>query len=184
MIVLNKIISPLNYLRIFHKEKLFFDIILPFIVTIIFLFINNKLLLHKLSLIQSGGIIDIANGILQILAGFYIASLAAIATASLTRLDEPMKGIKPIYLGKKSKIVTRRVFLTHLFGYLSFMSLFIYCLGGIAKISIKNLQVIFECIPLLKIAFSFFYLFSIFNLAFVTILGLFFMIEDNINKAT
>ncbi|QEH09387.1 hypothetical protein [Histophilus somni] len=159
------------------------DVVLPFICTAIFLFLNYKVIPYKLSIIGDKGIIDIVNGILQILSGFYIASLAAIATASLPRLDEPMKGIPPIYLGNKNKNITRRVFLTHLFGYLSFISLFIYFVGGIAKISINNLQPILECIPI-KITFSFIYLFFVFNLAFVTILGLFFMIEDNINRKT
>ena len=76
---------------------------------------------------------------------FYIASLAAIATASLPRLDEPMKGATPLYIGKKQKTVTRRVFLTHLFGYLSFMSLLVYFTGGIVKVAAPNLQPIFNC---------------------------------------
>lgn len=62
------------------------------------------------------------------------------------------------------------------------MSLLIYFVGGIAKISILNIQPLLDNIPPLKFVFSFIYLFFVFNLAFVTVLGLFFMIEDNINK--
>ena len=93
-----------------------------------------------------------------------------------------MKGASPRYLGDSNKGITRRIFLTHLFGYLSFMSLLIYFVGGIAKISILNIQPLLDYIPPLKFVFSFIYLFFVFNLAFVTVLGLFFMIEDNINK--
>lgn len=179
--VFTKLFSPLNYLRITHKEKCFFDFILPFLFTTIFLIINNNLLPYKLPIIGNNGIITIVNGIFQILAGFYIASLAAVATASLPRLDEEMKGIKPKYLSKKSKKITRRIFLAHLFGYLSFMSLFLYFIGGFATISVMNIAFLFENIYL-KLICSFVYLFFIFNIIFVTILGLFFMIEDNINK--
>ncbi|MDW1150547.1 hypothetical protein [Mannheimia haemolytica] len=179
--VVNKLFSPLNYLRIFHREKIFFDVVLPLLFTTIFLIINYKFLPHKLPILGNDGIVNIVNGILQILSGFYIASLAAIATASLPSLDEIMRGVPPKYIGKKSKNITRRVFLTHLFGYLSFVSLLLYFTGAIAKISISNFHIILENIYL-KLVFSFIYLFGIFNLVFVTILGLFFMIEDNINK--
>lgn len=182
MFVCSKLFSPLNYCRIFHKEKITFDVALPFICALIFLVLNNIVIPHKISIIGDKGVINIINGILQILAGFYIASLAAIATASLPRLDEPMEGSSPRYLGNSNKVITRRVFLTHLFGYLSFMSLLIYFVGGIAKISILNIQPLLDYIPPLKFVFSFIYLFFVFNLAFVTVLGLFFMIEDNINK--
>lgn len=182
MFVCSKLFSPLNYWRIFHKEKIIFDVALPFACAFIFLLLNNMVIPHKISIIGDKGVINIINGILQILAGFYIASLAAIATASLPRLDEPMKGASPRYLGDSNKGITRRIFLTHLFGYLSFMSLLIYFVGGIAKISILNIQPLLDYIPPLKFVFSFIYLFFVFNLAFVTVLGLFFMIEDNINK--
>lgn len=181
MFVCSKLFSPLNYWRIFHKEKIIFDVALPFTCAFIFLLLN-MIIPHKISIIGDKGVINIINGILQILAGFYIASLAAIATASLPRLDEPMKGASPRYLGAPNKGITRRIFLAHLFGYLSFMSLLIYFVGGIAKISILNIQPLLDNIPPLKFVFSFIYLFFVFNLAFVTVLGLFFMIEDNINK--
>ena len=181
MFVCSKLFSPLNYWRIYHKEKVIFDIVLPVVCAASFLILNYTIFPHKISILGSKGIVDLINGILQILSGFYIASLAAIATASLPRLDEPMKGATPLYIGKKQKIVTRRVFLTHLFGYLSFMSLLVYFTGGIVKVAAPNLQPIFNCF-ILKVALSSIYLFFIFNFAFVTILGLFFMIEDNINK--
>lgn len=174
-----KCISPLNYLRIWHREKFFFDVIVPILFTIGSIYLNNSLLHHKISLTGTQGIIPIANGILQILAGFYIASLAAIATASLPKLDQPLKGKEPKYLCKKDKIVTRRVLLTHLFGYLAFMSLTLYFIGGISQIILIDIIHLPEW---LQNSLSFSYVFLLFNLVFVTILGLFYMIEDNINQ--
>lgn len=103
MFVCSKLFSPLNYWRIYHKEKVIFDIVLPVVCAASFLILNYTIFPHKISILGSKGIVDLINGILQILSGFYIASLAAIATASLPRLDEPMKGATPLYIGKKTK---------------------------------------------------------------------------------
>lgn len=182
--ILHKLLSLLNYLQIFHLEKTFFDWIMPIVYTIGFILCNEFLLPHKIAIIGEHSLVSVVNGILQILAGFYIASLAAIATASLPRLDEEMKGASPFFLFKRDKTVTRRVFLTHLFGYLSFLSLFVYFSGGVAQITLENIVLILHKAPYIKIGLMFIYLFLIFNIVFVTILGLFFMIEDNINKVT
>mgnify|MGYP003091519905 FL=1 len=80
--IIGKLFSPLNYLRIFHIEKLFFDLFLPILFTILFMTINN-ILPNKIPILGDKGIVSLVNGIVQILAGFYIASLAAISTASL-----------------------------------------------------------------------------------------------------
>ncbi|MBF0785739.1 hypothetical protein E4T80_09740 [Muribacter muris] len=182
---MRKLLAPLNYLRIFHKEKFYFDVLLPIILTSLIV-VANYYLPQKLSLLGDKGFVAIVNGILQILTGFYIASLAAISTASLPRLDEEMRGEKPIYLWGKEKPITRRRFLTSLFGYLSFVSLITYFIGGLAQIAEPN---IINLISKYEVSWIFSglkitYLLIICNLLFVTILGLFFMIEDNINKPT
>ena len=183
--IIGKLFSPLNYLRIFHIEKLFFDLFLPILFTILFMKINN-ILPNKIHILGDKGIVSLVNGIVQILAGFYIASLAAISTASLPLLDEEMKGIPPKFLGKKSnQTITRRLFLTHLFGYLAFMSLFVYFLGGLSQIIKPNIEIFLNGTEFkneIKNILTFMYMFIIFNLIFSTILGLFFMIENNINK--
>ncbi len=179
-----KLFTPFNYLRIWHKEKFMFDFILPFILTILFGVINFNLY-HKISFLGNSGLVSVINGILQILSGFFIAALAAIATASLEKLDEPMKGSKPTYCGDKNRVITRRLFLTHLFGYLAFMSIMVYLTGGVAQLLLETIKSFYETnyYGNLKLLISSIYLFFVFQVFSITILGLFFLIEDNINKA-
>ena len=103
MFVCSKLFSPLNYWRIYHKEKVIFDIVLPVVCAASFLILNYTIFPHKISILGSKGIVDLINGILQILSGFYIASLAAIATASLPRLVRANERCYPIIYRKKTK---------------------------------------------------------------------------------
>ena len=82
----------MNQLDVYKRQ------VLPVVCAASFLILNYTIFPHKISILGSKGIVDLINGILQILSGFYIASLAAIATASLPRLDEPMKGATPLYI--------------------------------------------------------------------------------------
>ncbi|MCW9731944.1 hypothetical protein L5B97_00310 [Avibacterium sp. 20-15] len=174
---MKKLFAPLNYLRLFHIEKVFFDIVLPIIFSVFFVYINS-LLPTPITILGKNGLISIVNNITQILSGFYIAALAAIATASLPRLDDPLKG-RPVKMLGNNRQITRRLFLTYLFGYLSFISLLIYALGGLAQINQANIKLLDNTI---KEYLSLGYIFLLHNLAFVTLLGLYFMIEDNINR--
>lgn len=74
-----KIITPVDYLMISHNEKKWFDFILPVIASIIIVSIIN-ILPKNISLIGKDSLVSLVNGILQILSGFYIASMAAVAT--------------------------------------------------------------------------------------------------------
>jgi hypothetical protein len=87
--------------------------------------------------------------IVGILPGFYIAALAAAATFSNPSLDEPMPGLDAptIDIVRGGKIfevrMTMRIFMCHLFSYLSAMS-FVTSLVLLATIelypSLKHLQ--------------------------------------------
>ena len=74
-----KIITPVDYLMISHNEKKWFDFILLVIASIIIVSIIN-ILPKNISLIGKDSLVSLVNGILQILSGFYIASMAAVAT--------------------------------------------------------------------------------------------------------
>jgi len=168
MFITSKLFAPLNYLRIKHKEKCWFDFILPISFSIAILAITNILNI-KLNFMEGNGVIQLVNGILQMLAGFYIASLAAVATFSRPEMDDIMKGVAPELKGAP---LTRRVFVTHLFGYLAFMSIFLYFLGGIAKMINLTTPLAHHVV----LALEFIYLALLFNILFVTSLGLFYMI--------
>lgn len=86
------------------------------------------------------GIVQGVNGLLQILTGFYIASLAAVATFNKQSMDEVMPGEPPIVdvRGGKIEQLTRRRFVCSMFGYLAFISLFVYLIGIGALASVES----------------------------------------------
>ncbi|EIS0823132.1 hypothetical protein LY062_004648, partial [Salmonella enterica] len=129
----------------------------------------------NISLIGKDSLISLVNGILQILSGFYIASMAAVATFQKKGMDNIMDGVAPTLRGKK---LTRRRFLTYLFGYLAFMSITLYFVGGTVQLmssSIKELHL--SQYGWLKNLCLFIYLSFVCNILSTTALGMFFMID-------
>ncbi|HBM0098366.1 TPA: hypothetical protein LT061_004937 [Salmonella enterica subsp. enterica serovar Blitta] len=174
MSLLSKIITPIDYLMISHNEKKWFDFILPITVSCIAVIIIN-ILPKNISLIGKDSLISLVNGILQILSGFYIASMAAVATFQKKGMDNIMDGVAPTLRGKK---LTRRRFLTYLFGYLAFMSITLYFVGGTVQLmssSIKELHL--SQYGWLKNLCLFIYLSFVCNILSTTALGMFFMID-------
>lgn len=174
MSLIAKIITPIDYLMISHNEKKWFDFILPIIASFIAVLIIN-VLPKNISLIGKDSLISLVNGILQILSGFYIASMAAVATFQKKGMDAVMDGVAPTLRGKK---LTRRRFLTYLFGYLAFISISLYFLGGAVQLtstSIKELHL--SQYSILKNTCLFIYLTFVFNILSTTALGMFFMID-------
>lgn len=171
---INKILTPVDYIRIKHPEKRVFDFWIPLILSVIisvFLYILDK----PIPILPKDGLVSVVNGILQILSGFYIASMAAVATFQKPGMDSKMDGTPPTLKGKE---LTRRKFLTYLFGYLAFTSIFMYLAGG----GLQLLNLTINHIAWLKIAgIKYFlialYLFIIANIICTTILGMYFMID-------
>ncbi|PNM24629.1 hypothetical protein A6J66_010810 [Yersinia enterocolitica] len=174
MSALSKIATPINYIRICHPEKRVFDFWIPALASIsigLFLLSLDK----PIAILSKDGLISVVNGILQILSGFYIASMAAVATFQKDGMDDLMDGTPPTLKGVS---LTRRKFLTYLFGYLAFSSILLYFIGGglqllaptIAKIAWIN-------ITLVKQTFVTIYLFIVMNILCTTVLGMHFMID-------
>ncbi|WP_018319316.1 hypothetical protein [Bradyrhizobium sp. WSM2793] len=69
------------------------------------------------------------------LTGFFIAALAAVATFGKQEMDDPMPGEPPVRLEHKVNTETyfenlsRRRFLSFLFGYMAFLTLALYIVG-------------------------------------------------------
>ncbi|MDA5602982.1 hypothetical protein LRM19_01155 [Enterobacter sp. PI-10] len=169
-----KILTPVDYLMISHNEKKWFDFFLPVIAAGIAVLILN-LLPKSISIIGKDSLVSLVNGILQILSGFYIASMAAVATFQKKGMDSVMDGVPPRLRGKK---LTRRRFLTYLFGYLAFISITLYFVGGALQLtssSIKEFH-IFQY-GWLKNICVFIYLSFVCNILSTTALGMFFMID-------
>lgn len=182
MIIFDKLFKPLDYIRIKHSEKLWFDAILPAILATLCA-VCLYMLPKPIAFIGKDGVISLVNGILQILSGFYIASMAAVATFQKDGMDDQMEGMPPklkIIKRKKPiyKNLTRREFLTYLFGYLAFMSILMYFVGGFVQLTSGSISIVTAEMHLwIKYVLVGLYMFVVFNILCTTILGMHFMID-------
>ena len=181
-----KIIRPLDYLRVKHAEKRVYDFVVPLILTVVSLAVIWSLP-RPVAVFGPDSLVALVTGLTRILTGFFIASLAAVATFNKEDMDVPMLGTPPTLLRFKSRKLeklSRRRFLSLMFGYLAFMSLFLYLFGGFAQLLSDNLREliapaywgIFRC------AFLFFYLLLLFNVVSTALLGLYYM-ADRIHRS-
>ncbi|KLU14190.1 MULTISPECIES: hypothetical protein [Xenorhabdus] len=180
-----KLLSPLNYLKIKHEEKKWYDLYLP-LAGAIFITIVYSYLPNQFKLIGNNGLISQVNGLLQVLIGFYIAALAAVSTFGNARIDDIMAGTPPTlkesFRGKMSSVkLTRRRFICYLFGYLALVSFALFSIGLTTSLVGQNFAVWFAsasslwCLTALKIIFVFVYFLMLLNIATTTLLGLYFL---------
>lgn len=134
------------------------------------------------ALLGDQGLITGVNDLLQVLIGFYIAALAAIATFHKPGMDEQMAG-DPVTLEEEFRgdvldvSLTRRRFLCYLFGYLAWIGLLVYAGGvaiGASHEDVKSL-IPDEWLQVARNAGLFAYLFLLSNLGVTTMLGLYYM---------
>jgi hypothetical protein len=128
--VLYQLSRPISYLAIHDPSKWKIDWILPAALTV---FITSCLFLLPIRppVFGDTGVLVKLSGLLQILPGFYIASLAAIATFNKNNMDEYMPEPTPTVTVRVSGHtlpirLTRRRMLSLLFGYLTFLSLALF----------------------------------------------------------
>lgn len=134
---LSFLLSPLDWWRVRHPAVRALNLAVPGLVALAMAALV-WLAPGKVNLFGEFGLVHQANGLMQILAGFYIASLAAIATFNRPGLDETMKGDPPRLKRSgtlKEEELTRRRFLCLLFGYLSFAAIALYVVGAGAMIA-------------------------------------------------
>ncbi|MBB6465578.1 hypothetical protein HNQ96_001436 [Aminobacter lissarensis] len=126
-----RLLVPLRYLRISHPEKIKFDLYFP----VVFAICLSLPLLSEKFRADAQTTLDIlgrSSDLLSILIGFFVAALAAVATFGGEGMDEPMAGAEPVTLlnqAGNADELSRRRFLSYLFGYLALASIFIYLLG-------------------------------------------------------
>jgi hypothetical protein len=130
--------SPLSYLRIKHRDKTVLDIVPPLLTSLI-VSVFILVIPSQLTIFGQAGVVKACTDLLQMLAGFYIASLAAVATFNNQGMDEPMEGDPPTLRVKingrpELQLMTRRNFLCHLFGYLSLLSFVLYFFGTFSNV--------------------------------------------------
>ena len=179
MFIVDKLLKPLRYIQISNSEKRWFDLWLP-VISAILVTVLIYMLPQPISFLGKDSIVSLSNGILQILSGFYIASMAAVATFNRDGMDDPMAGGDCPCLDGRN--LTRRGFLSYLFGYLAFTSILMYFAGGLCQLMLGSLRELFQEYPLVKLIGAFLYLTVLFNILFTTILGMHFLI-DRIHRA-
>jgi len=183
MQALSRLLRPLDYARIKHPAKLKYDLWFPLLmsVTVVILLL---LLPGRISIAGENGLIEIIAGLLQILTGFYIASLAAIATFRKEGMDNTMPGdpptLKTTFRGKiKIDQLTRRRFLCLMFGYLALLSVFLYFLGKGSILVSGNMAMLIpgQYLSFAKWGYLTLYLFLFSNLLITTLLSLYYMVD-------
>lgn len=180
--LLYQLTRPISYLLIKDGSKRKIDWLLPIMITSLCTILFFSLAIKK-QIYGENGLVKDVQGFLQLLPGFYLAALAAIATFDRSDLDDhlpsPTPKIKVIYNGVRIKIkLTRRRMLSYLFGYLTFESLCLYVFTLVGSVIKGNEYYLFG-----DFQDSVFYLsFVCFNLFFwqmmcVTIFGLYQLCE-------
>lgn len=183
MIFNSRLLRTFDYLRIKHEAKVKYDFWLPLGVALA-LVVAIEASPAKIPIFGPTGIVAAVNGLISILAGFFIASLAAVATFNKSSMDNVMPGKPPVldvYVrGVTKKLeLTRRRFLSLMFGYLAMMSISVYLIGAFGDV------LAFGWISVLPIevakgarsVFLFGYFFMFANILTTTLLGLFFMVD-------
>ncbi len=183
-----QLFTPLNYLRIRRKTvKPWYDWYIPgglTVVTVALICLAGI----ELNVFGKGGLIQQITELLKMLIGFYIAALAAVSTFPSAVLDQALQGepttLKVTRRGCDLSIpLSRRRFLSYLFGYLAFLSLALFIVGTISMMSAGSVKgLVPTALAVWVKAFALaLYLFWVFNLLIGTLLGLHYL-SDRIHR--
>ncbi len=170
-----RLVRPLRYLFIRHDIKIRFDLFWPAILTI-----ATVMLLYFLPkpplLMGDAGVLKSMRDLIALLAAFFVAALAAVATFARDTLDKPMEGTSPTLDGKE---LTRRQFVSYLFGYLAFLAFALFFTIIFAQILVPSLWVWFapDTMWWIKGIFGTLFVFASWNMAITTLLGIYFLVE-------
>lgn len=126
------------------------------------------------------GVLSQINDLVGFLSGFFIAALAAVATFDGPGMDKVTPGqpfvIKQKYKGKYIEVsLSRRRFLSLLFGYLAFIAIILYFCGVIASVLSEPLSMAVDGSKIIEILFVFPYLAVFANMLVTTFLGIYYI---------
>jgi hypothetical protein len=132
----NRLLTPLAYLNVRHPVKIWYTLIYPlmFAVPLSALLIFAPL---DYNVVGERGLIETFNALLALLIGFFIAALAAVASFDRPGMDAAMLGDgATLTLPDRSEplILTRRMYLCLLFGYLTLATLAAYVVFAVANV--------------------------------------------------
>lgn len=170
-----RLVAPLKYLLIKHDIKARFDWAWPIVLTVATMALF-WLLPKPPSLLGEDGVLKSLRDLIGLLAAFFVAALAAVATFAREGLDKPMEGTPPTLGGVD---LTRRQFVTYLFGYLALLSFSLFFFIVLAQILAPSL---WHLLPLnamwwVKAVTGTVFVFAFWNMAITTMLGIYFLIE-------
>lgn len=177
---LEVLLSPFGYLKARNPTKVYWDWVIPLVAAMLIaaIFINPWL---RITIFGDKGVVNAANELIQVLVGFYIAALAAVASLANPALD---RGVVGDPITSQGKSLTRRQFLCIAFSYLSLLSITTYGIGVLSNITSESIRSAFpkELIPYMRAAFGFIYGFAATQLACITSVTLYYL-GDRIHKA-
>ncbi|MRH22434.1 hypothetical protein [Rhodovulum strictum] len=121
-------ISPFKYLKLRNERgtRLVFRDLFP-ILAIALVFTAPFVVFDQMNFSRAAGFVDRMGSLAAVLTGFYIAALVAVASfsASIGDLDSPISNGKIFLNIGDEDSLTRREYICAMFGFLSFLSLFI-----------------------------------------------------------
>lgn len=125
-----QLLRPIDYLFVKDKSKWKVDWGVPFVVTILTAS-GFALLSPRPQIFLKDGLLQQVATLLSIMPGFYLAALAAIATFHKPDMDSympsPVPTVETLTGGHWRTInLTRRRYLSLMFGYLTLLSLFLF----------------------------------------------------------
>jgi len=180
----NKVFTFLSFLRLRSPDIQRYQWVYP---TLIFLctYLSWKFIFSNWLELDHIRIFSDINTFMGILVGFYIAALAAVSSFSNKNLDQAMKGRPPVLIsrrkGEKSEeVLTRRRFLSILFGYCAAIAIILYVLGVLRQNLTLNVIIPKEwsyCVNFFNEIFYMCYLWLIFSLLVTSLLGLHYLID-------
>ncbi|WP_298580643.1 hypothetical protein [uncultured Luteimonas sp.] len=171
--VLKQLVTPLSYLRITsaRHEKLWVDLLYPAAAAAIVTLVWARWP-EAMPFRGGDGLLSGVGSFMQVLVGFYVAGLAAVATFPRKSLDQDMVGIQ-----FKGKPLPRRQFLSYMFGYLALVSLAMLVAHLLRAVPTAVLSNISDPVGfhLAKGAFVFVYQFMFWQMILITLLGIHFL---------
>ncbi|MEY9731724.1 hypothetical protein [Bradyrhizobium yuanmingense] len=178
--LLYQLLRPLAYMTIKDESKWKIDILLPLCFaiacTLIYVVLPKQVPIFS----GSGGFVTLFIGLLQILPGFYLTALAAVATFNRPDMDflmpRPAPRVTISVSGVPQQIeLTRRRMLSMLFGYLTFVCFALYFGSVISLIVAPNAKELIAASLHWWILRSFVFAYAFFmgQLIFITMFGLY-----------
>lgn len=182
---------PIAFRQIKHKALRIINLYLPCTVTI-FVVILYWILPIQPKLFGDDSVTGDALLFITVLPGFFIATLAAVATFPSQSLDVVMPDPAPTLVMRTGNVLapvelTSRVFLCHLFSYLTVLSFVGFLIGAGSDLVVPSVRYILTELPsaevsrlfgaFLRVSYMGLLTWIFANLVVTTVYGLYFLVE-------